>query len=81
MMSTHTTLPTSPSLTVLGHASSRSARGVQDSSRSGPSNRLVLRFWRNVAIDGEGMMVLYERQRLVAVLVRRSDRNEVAPGQ
>jgi hypothetical protein len=26
-------------------------------------------------------MVLYERQRLVAVLVRRSDRNEVAPGQ
>jgi hypothetical protein len=31
--------------------------------------------------DEEGMMVLDERQRLVAVLVRLSDDNEVAPGQ
>ena len=31
--------------------------------------------------DEEGMMVLDEGQRLVAVLVRLSDENEVAPGQ
>ena len=31
--------------------------------------------------DEEGMMVLDEEQRLVAVLVRLSDDNEVAPGQ
>jgi len=31
--------------------------------------------------DEEGMMVLDEQQRLVAVLVRLSDENEVAPGQ
>ena len=31
--------------------------------------------------DEEGMMVLDEKQRLVAVLVRLSDDNEVAPGQ
>jgi hypothetical protein len=31
--------------------------------------------------DEEGMMVLDERQRLVAVLVRLSDDNEVAAGQ
>jgi hypothetical protein len=31
--------------------------------------------------DEEGMMLLDERQRLVAVLVRLSDENEVAPGQ
>jgi hypothetical protein len=31
--------------------------------------------------DEEGMMVLDEKQRLVAVLVRLSDQNEVAPGQ
>jgi hypothetical protein len=31
--------------------------------------------------DEEGMMVLDERQRLLAVLVRLSDDNEVAPGQ
>jgi hypothetical protein len=31
--------------------------------------------------DEEGMMVLDEEQRLLAVLVRRSDSNEVAPGQ
>jgi hypothetical protein len=31
--------------------------------------------------DEEGMMVLDERQRLLAVLVRLSDSNEVAPGQ
>ena len=31
--------------------------------------------------DEEGMMVLDEEQRLVAVLVRLSDGNEVAPGQ
>jgi hypothetical protein len=31
--------------------------------------------------DEEGMMVLDERQRLVAVLVRLSDQNEVAAGQ
>jgi hypothetical protein len=31
--------------------------------------------------DEEGMMVLDEKQRLVAVLVRLSDENEVAPGQ
>ncbi|HEV2564328.1 MAG TPA: hypothetical protein VGU19_04510 [Microvirga sp.] len=31
--------------------------------------------------DEEGMMVLDAEQRLVAVLVRLSDRNEVAPGQ
>ena len=31
--------------------------------------------------DEEGMMVLDEGQRLVAVLVRLSDDNEVAPGQ
>ena len=31
--------------------------------------------------DEEGMMVLDEGQRLVAVLVRLSDGNEVAPGQ
>jgi hypothetical protein len=31
--------------------------------------------------DEEGMMVLDEEQRLVAVLVRLSDENEVAPGQ
>jgi hypothetical protein len=30
--------------------------------------------------DEEGMMVLDERQRLLAVLVRLSDSNEVAPG-
>ena len=31
--------------------------------------------------DEEGMMVLDEEQRLVAVLVRLSSENEVAPGQ
>ena len=31
--------------------------------------------------DEEGMMVLDEEQRLVGVLVRLSDDNEVAPGQ
>ncbi len=31
--------------------------------------------------DEEGMMVLDEEQRLMAVLVRLSDENEVAPGQ
>ena len=31
--------------------------------------------------DEDGMMVLDEGQRLVAVLVRLSDENEVAPGQ
>jgi hypothetical protein len=31
--------------------------------------------------DEEGMMVLDEQQRLVAVLVRLSDENEVAAGQ
>ena len=31
--------------------------------------------------DEEGMMVLDEGQRLLAVLVRLSDSNEVAPGQ
>jgi hypothetical protein len=31
--------------------------------------------------DEDGMMVLDEEQRLVAVLVRLSDENEVAPGQ
>jgi hypothetical protein len=31
--------------------------------------------------DEEGMMALDEGQRLVAVLVRLSDDNEVAPGQ
>jgi len=31
--------------------------------------------------DEEGMMVLDEKQRLLAVLVRPSDDNEVAPGQ
>jgi hypothetical protein len=31
--------------------------------------------------DEEGMMVLDEEQRLVAVLVRLSDMNEVVPGQ
>ncbi|MCB5176907.1 hypothetical protein [Microvirga lenta] len=31
--------------------------------------------------DEEGMMVLDEERRLVAVLVRLSDENEVAPGQ
>jgi hypothetical protein len=31
--------------------------------------------------DEEGMMVLDEKQRLLAVLVRLSDGNEVAPGQ
>jgi hypothetical protein len=31
--------------------------------------------------DEEGMMVLDEEQRVVAVLVRLSDDNEVAPGQ
>jgi hypothetical protein len=31
--------------------------------------------------DEEGMMLLDEEQRLVAVLVRLSDENEVAPGQ
>jgi hypothetical protein len=31
--------------------------------------------------DEEGMMLLDERQRLLAVLVRLSDENEVAPGQ
>jgi hypothetical protein len=31
--------------------------------------------------DEEGMMVLDQEQRLVAVLVRLSDENEVAPGQ
>jgi hypothetical protein len=31
--------------------------------------------------DEEGMLVLDEKQRLVAVLVRLSDDNEVAPGQ
>ena len=31
--------------------------------------------------DEEGMMVLDEEQRLVAVLVRLADENEVAPGQ
>ncbi len=30
--------------------------------------------------DEEGIMVLDEKQRLVAVLVRLSDENEVAPG-
>jgi len=31
--------------------------------------------------DEEGMMVLDEEQRLLAVLVRLSDENEMAPGQ
>jgi hypothetical protein len=31
--------------------------------------------------DEDGMLVLDEEQRLVAVLVRLSDENEVAPGQ
>ena len=31
--------------------------------------------------DEEGMLILDEEQRLVAVLVRLSDENEVAPGQ
>jgi len=31
--------------------------------------------------DEKGMMLLDEEQRLVAVLVRLSDENEVAPGQ
>ena len=31
--------------------------------------------------DEEGMMVLDEEQRLLAVLVRLSDDNEIAPGQ
>jgi hypothetical protein len=31
--------------------------------------------------DEEGMLVLDEEQRLLAVLVRLSDENEVAPGQ
>ncbi len=31
--------------------------------------------------DEEGMMLLDEEQRLLAVLVRLSDENEVAPGQ
>jgi hypothetical protein len=31
--------------------------------------------------DEDGMMVLDQEQRLVAVLVRLSDENEVAPGQ
>jgi hypothetical protein len=31
--------------------------------------------------DEEGMLVLDEGQRLLAVLVRLSDNNEVAPGQ
>jgi hypothetical protein len=31
--------------------------------------------------DEEGMMVLDEKQRLLAVLVRLSDDNEVSPGQ
>jgi hypothetical protein len=31
--------------------------------------------------DEEGMLVLDEQQRLVAVLVRLSDDNEVAPGE
>jgi hypothetical protein len=31
--------------------------------------------------DEDGMMVFDEEQRLVAVLVRLSDENEVAPGQ
>ena len=31
--------------------------------------------------DEEGMLVLDERQRLLAVLVRLSDENEVAPGR
>jgi hypothetical protein len=31
--------------------------------------------------DEEGMLVLDEKERLVAVLVRLSDENEVAPGQ
>jgi hypothetical protein len=31
--------------------------------------------------DEEGMMVLDEEHRLLAVLVRLSDENEVAPGQ
>jgi len=31
--------------------------------------------------DEEGMLVLDEEQRLLAVLVRLSDSNEVAPGQ
>ncbi len=31
--------------------------------------------------DEEGMLVLDKEQRLVAVLVRLSDENEVAPGQ
>jgi hypothetical protein len=31
--------------------------------------------------DEDGMMVLDEEQRLMAVLVRLSDENEVAPGQ
>jgi hypothetical protein len=33
------------------------------------------------SFDEEGMMVLDEEQRLLAVLVRLSDDNEVAPGQ
>jgi len=31
--------------------------------------------------DEDGMMVIDEEQRLVAVLVRLSDENEIAPGQ
>ncbi len=34
-----------------------------------------------VGFDEEGMLVLDGKQRLVAVLVRLSDENEVAPGQ
>lgn len=35
----------------------------------------------NTGFEEEGALVFDERQRLVAVLVHLSDRNEVAPGQ
>jgi hypothetical protein len=35
----------------------------------------------NTGYEEEGVLVFDERQRLVAVLVRLSDRNEIAPGQ
>ena len=35
----------------------------------------------NTGFEEEGVLVFDERHRLVAVLVRLSDRNEVAPGQ
>jgi hypothetical protein len=35
----------------------------------------------NTGFEEEGVLVFDEQQRLVAVLVHLSDRNEVAPGQ